>query len=171
VAAAAETARLVAAHRPSRVVFVGTCGAYGRRLPPGSLVSAREVVAVSGEELAGAAYRPAIERTRWPATLALPFPAATVAVPPAITRSARLAARLGRLAEVEHLELSGVLEACRAAGVPCGAALAVANRVGPTAHLEWKANHARASAALVSALGAAGLLGPGGAGTGARRPR
>jgi purine-nucleoside phosphorylase len=36
--------------------------------------------------------------------------------------------------------------------VPVGAALAVANRVGPAAHEEWRANHARASRALLDAL-------------------
>jgi purine-nucleoside phosphorylase len=45
-----------------------------------------------------------------------------------------------------------------AAGVPAAAALAVANRVGPRAHEEWSANHARASAALVAALRAHGVL-------------
>jgi purine-nucleoside phosphorylase len=33
--------------------------------------------------------------------------------------------------------------------------LAVANRVGPDAHAEWRANHARVSRALVAALGPA----------------
>jgi len=37
--------------------------------------------------------------------------------------------------------------------VPVAAALAVANRVGPDAHAEWKANHARVSRALIEALG------------------
>jgi purine-nucleoside phosphorylase len=159
VVAAAATARLLAARRPARVIFVGTCGAYRATLPPGAIVSAREAIAVSAEELEGKAYRPAIERTRWRTTLPLPFPPAIVAVPPAITRSSRAARSLGRMADVEHLELTGVLEACRAAGVPCGAALAVSNRVGPRAHAEWKAHHARVSADLVAALAAAGGLG------------
>lgn len=160
IAAAAATARLLALHRPRRVLFVGTCGAYRPALATGAIVSAAEALATSADELAGRAYRPAIERTRFEATLALPFPAVRVAVPPAITRSAAAAARLARVAEVEHLELAGVLAACADAGVPCGAALAVANRVGPSAHAEWKASHARVSRALVGALVAAGLLGP-----------
>ena len=47
---------------------------------------------------------------------------------------------------------SGVFAACHAAGVPVAAALAVANRVGPDAHAEWRENHARVSRALVEAL-------------------
>jgi hypothetical protein len=42
--------------------------------------------------------------------------------------------------------------------VPVAAAFAVANRVGPDANAEWRANHARVSAALVAAL--APVLGP-----------
>jgi len=160
LAAALETARLVAAHRPDRALFLGTCGAYDDRLRVGDLLSAAEAVATSVEERLGRAYRPAPERTRWPASWALPLPAQAVAVPPAITRSEEGARLLGLLAAAEHLELAGVFAACHAAGVPVAAALAVANRVGPEAHAEWKANHARVSSELVAALRAAGVLAP-----------
>jgi len=158
IAAAATAARLIAEARPSRVLFVGTCGAYGERLPVGSLVAAAEVLAVSLDVLTGRAYRPEVEVTRWEASWALPFPGVTVAVPPAITVDAEGAALLGTVAEVEHLEVSGVFAACQAAGVPAAAALAVANRVGPGAHAEWMASHARVSRELVAAL--AGVLVP-----------
>jgi nucleoside phosphorylase len=154
VAAAAATARLLAAHRPRRVLLVGTCGAYDRRLAPGDLLVVSAVVATSQEELAGRAYRPAIEVTRWEATwsLAAGLPTHAVAVPPAITTSAAGARRLAAVAAAEHLEASGVFAACHAAGVPVAAALAVANRVGKDANAEWRANHARVSRALVEAL-------------------
>jgi hypothetical protein len=42
--------------------------------------------------------------------------------------------------------------------VPAGAALAVANRVGPDAHAEWKARHAGVSADLVRVLRERGVL-------------
>jgi nucleoside phosphorylase len=158
LAAAVETARLVAAHRPRRVLFVGTCGAYDGRLAVGDACAAGEVLATSLDEAEGRAYRPGIERTRWTAGWALPLPAVVVAVPPAITRTAEGAARLATVAAAEHLEVSGVFEACRAAGVPCAAALAVANRVGPDAHAEWRANHARVSRELVERLRAAGVF-------------
>lgn len=154
VAAAAATARLLAAHRPARVLLVGTCGAYDRRLAVGELLLVSEVVATSQEELAGRAYRPGPEVVRWEATWRpdLPLAAHAVAVPPAITTSPAGARRLAALAAAEHLEASGVFAACHAAGVPVAAALAVANRVGPHANVEWRANHARASRALVEAL-------------------
>jgi purine-nucleoside phosphorylase len=154
VAAAAATARLLAEARPEGVLFVGTCGAYDDRLGPGDLVAAGAAVAVSLDVLQGRAYRPGAEVTRWEATwaLPLPFPVLEVAVTPAITVDPEGAALLGAVAAVEHLELSGVFAACHAAGVPVAAALAVANRVGPGAHDEWMASHARVSRALVEAL-------------------
>ena len=156
VAAAAATARLLAEARPDRVLFVGTCGAYDARLAVGDLLAVRAAIATSQDELEGRAYRPSVERIRFEATWTVPGLAAhDVAVPPAITRTAEGAARLAAVAAAEHLELTGVLAACLGAGVPVAAALAVANRVGPAAHEEWRANHARASRALLDALGPA----------------
>lgn len=153
--AAATTARLCAELRPARVIFVGTCGAYDDRLPVGHLLSASAALAVSLDVLDGRAYRPEIEVTRWEATLPLPFPPALVAVPPAITVDPAGAALLAAVAPAEHLELTGVFAAAHGAGVPVGAVLGVANRVGPLAHAEWRANHAAVSRALVAALGPA----------------
>jgi purine-nucleoside phosphorylase len=153
VVAASATARLLAEARPSRVLFVGTCGAYDSRLAALDLLAARAAIATSLDELEGRAYRPSLERVRFEATWVVPGLAAhDVAVPPAITRSADGAARLAAVAAAEHLELTGVFAACLDAGVPVAAALAVANRVGPAAHGEWRANHARASRLLVEAL-------------------
>lgn len=158
VPAAVETARLLALHRPERVLFVGTCGAYDARLATGDLLSASEAVAASLDEREGRAYRPAVERTRWPATWALPLDAWAVAVPPAITCTAAGALVLSAVAAAEHLELTGVFAACHAAGVPVAAALGVANRVGPDAHAEWRASHGRVSRALVEALRSRGVI-------------
>ena len=152
LAAAVATARLIAESRPSRVLFTGTCGAYDGRLAVGELLSASAAVAVSLDVLSGRAYRPEVEVTRWEATLSLPFPRRVVAVPPGITVHAEGAALLAAVAPAEHLELSGVFAAAHAAGVPVGAVLGVANRVGPAAHAEWKANHAAVSRELVAAL-------------------
>jgi len=156
ISAAVATASQLAASLPSRVLFVGTCGAYDERLAVGDLVSVSEAVAVSLDVLSGRAYRPEIEITRWAAGWPLPFPAVAAAVPPAITVDPEGAALLATLAAVEHLEVTGVFAACAAAGVPVAAALAVANRVGPQAHAEWKASHARVCRALIAAL--AGVL-------------
>jgi purine-nucleoside phosphorylase len=152
LAAAATTARLIAEARPSRILFTGTCGAYDGRLAVGDFLCASAAVAVSLDVLSGRAYRPEIEATRWEATFTLPFPRKVVAVPPGITVHAEGAALLASVAPAEHLELTGVFAAAHQAGVPVGAVLGVANRVGPTAHAEWKANHAGVSRALVAAL-------------------
>jgi purine-nucleoside phosphorylase len=158
LAASVATARLLAAGPCRRVLFVGTCGAYDGRLPLGALLAVREAIDVSLEECRGQAFRPPAARTRWPATLPLPWPAHDVAVPPAITATREGASLLGAMASAEHLELTGVFAACHDAGVPCGALLAVANRVGPDAHGEWLARHARASQDLVRALKESGVL-------------
>jgi purine-nucleoside phosphorylase len=109
---------------------------------------------VSLDELEGRAYRPALERTRFEASWSPPLalPAHAVAVPPAITTSEEGARRLAAIAAAEHLEATGVFAACQAAGVPVAAVLGVANRVGPGANAEWRANHARVSRALVEAI-------------------
>jgi len=154
VTAAAVTARLVAEHRPERVLFVGTCGAYDERLAVGDFIAVRAAVAASQDEVEGRAYRPEIELVRFEATWVAPLELAShdVVVPPAITCTAEGARRLAALGAAEHLELTGVFAACRDAGVPVAAALAVANRVGPDAKAEWRANHARVSRALAAAL-------------------
>lgn len=156
VTAAAATALLLGTLKPARVLFVGTCGAFDERLAVGDLIEATEALSISLDELEGRGYRPDIERVRWPATLALPkalgLPAHTVAVPLVVTQTVDGAKRLAMHAAVEHLELIGVFAACHAAGVPCGAVLAVSNRVGPNAHREWQANHARVSQGLIDSL-------------------
>lgn len=157
--AAVGAARLIASHAPSKVLFVGTCGAYGPDLEIGECISASEVLATSIEEVRGGAYRPAIERTRWVADLPLPFPARVVANPPAITSTEEGAQALAAHAGAEHLELAGVFEAARAAGVPVGAVLGVANRVGPQAHEEWKAHHEEVSRRLIARIQEKGVLG------------
>lgn len=152
LAAAVTTSRLIAELKPQKVLFIGTCGAYDERLAIGNILAVSEAFAVSLDELEDRAFRPGIERTRWEATWALPFPAHIVAVPPAITKTREGSETLARVAAAEHLEVTGVFAACHQAGIPVAAALAVANRVGPTAHAEWQAHHAAASAGLVEAL-------------------
>ena len=159
VTAAAATARLLAERRPEAVLFLGTCGRYDGRLAQFECLWASEAIATSLEEVRGGAYRPGIERTRWPATLPGPLPAHPVAVPPAITNTREGAAALASIAPAEHLELTGVFAACHAAGVPFGGALVVVNDVGPEAPAQWKANHVEGSRRLVEALRDSGFLG------------
>jgi purine-nucleoside phosphorylase len=160
IAAAAAAARLLAEIRPERVLFVGTCGAYGGSgLGVGDCVAVSEALVVSVPELRKRAYRPKIEATRWRATWGLPLPGRRVAAPPAITLDPEDAALLGETADAENLEVAGVFAACALAGAPAAAALAVANLVGPNAHEEWAANHERASRGLAEALAELGVFG------------
>jgi purine-nucleoside phosphorylase len=160
LAAAVAAARLIRELQPERVMFLGTCGTYDPAVVPvGALVAVAEAVATSMDELAGRGFRPQVERTRWSAGFRPPLPAHPVAVTPSITTATEGARLLAGIAPLEHLELSGVMEACREADVPCGAALAVVNEVGPLAHAQWLANHADGSARLVAALRAAGFFG------------
>lgn len=160
VAAAVATARLVRELRPERVLFLGTCGTYDPALVPvGSLVAVAEAIATSMDEVALRGFRPQLERNRWRTSFLPPLPEQAVAVTPVITLAPEGARLLAAIAPLEHLELSGVLEACREADVPCGAALAVVNAVGPGAHEEWRARHADGSARLVEALRAAEAFG------------
>ncbi len=152
ITAAASTARLIEERHPEAVLFLGTCGHYDDRLRIGDLIAGAEALATSLSEARGEATRPGIETTRWRATLELPLKPATVAVPPAVTVTREGAALLARLAEAEHLELTGVYAACHAAGIPVGAGLAVVNEVGPEASAQWRANHAEGSRRLIEAL-------------------
>lgn len=156
--AAASTAFLLERKKPERVLFVGSCGAYDKRLPIGTIFSPDFVLATSIEEERGESYRPSIEAVRWLCTWVLPFPHHPVVTPPAITRSEDGVRLLGRMAPAEHLELNGVFAACNAAGVPVAAALIVVNEVGPDAHAQWMKNHQVLAQRLIDALRASGAL-------------
>ncbi len=152
LAAAAETARLIVAHRPERVLFVGTCGTYDEAPAVGSVVSAARVVDVTLAEVRNEAYRPGIQVSAWSAGLQLPFPPVGVVATPAITCTEAGAMDLLACGQVEHLELGGIAAACALAKVPFGAVLGVANRVGPNAQSEWQIHHRLVSESLRAAL-------------------
>ena len=159
VTAAARTASLLQELRPPRVIFLGTCGAYGDLPGLGSCISASEVLGASAPEILGRAYRPSIETSKWSPAWEIPLPGCRVVAPPAITASHEDSVLLARAGDVEHLELGGVFAACFLADVPVAAALSVANRTGPGAHAEWKANNASASRRLVETLIGLGVFG------------
>ena len=161
VDAAVGAAQAIALARPKRVVFVGTAGVYwrGRATPPiGSAVIADRVCLVSTAVVRRDGYLPppmVTEAATSPvlsaalgATTAQPVPTGLVACPLAITRTATLGRLIAQAtgATLENLEAFAVIRAASKAGIEATAAvLGVANRVGPRAHLEWKANHLAAS--------------------------
>jgi nucleoside phosphorylase len=170
VDAAIGAARAIARWRPTRVIFVGTAGAYpGPRTTPGigTVAVAGEMRAVSTASLRGEAYVAGPQSTRARAStglvaqLAARMPApprrpSSVACPVAITQSAALARRIARDtgAALENLEAFAVARAAGAAGVEFAAVLGVSNRVGPSGHAEWRAHHAAASLAACAVVAA-----------------
>jgi len=167
VDAAVGATRAIARARPERVVFVGTCGIYGRKADAavaiGTAAVAGEIVCVSTAALKGEAYLPdatvvrAQTSRRLRATLAAGTPGDPrgVACSLAITRSAALGRRIAAAtgATLENLEAFAVARAAAAAGVEFAAVLGIANRVGPEGHDEWRRHHraaSRAACALVA---------------------
>jgi nucleoside phosphorylase len=167
IEAAIGATRAIAAHRPGRLIFVGTAGVYARRraIPIGGVAVAGEIQGVSTAALRGEGYLPGpvALRAETSAALAALLTAAlgeagraplSVACPLAITRTAAL----GRLiadatgAELENLEVFAVARAALAAGVEFGAVLGVANRVGPGGHREWLKHHRAVSRAACDLL-------------------
>jgi nucleoside phosphorylase len=72
-----------------------------------------------------------------------------VACPMAITRSEAMGLRIAAAtgASLENLETFSVARAAKAAGVPFGAVLGIANRVAPIGHEQWLRHHREASRA------------------------
>jgi nucleoside phosphorylase len=162
VDAAVGAARAIAAHRPDRVIFVGTAGAYARgrgTIAIGDAAVTAELVSVSTAALRGDGYLPAPQVVRATPTAALraalrargdgEVAEAVVACPAAITRTAALGRRIVTAtgAALENLEAFAVARAAAAAGVAHAAVLGVSNRVGPDGHHEWRTHHVAASRA------------------------
>jgi len=140
IVAAATAAALLARHRPTRVLLLGTCSAYARGPEVGSVVVSRRVGLSYGVAAMGLGYVP-----RAPGAVdadpdmveSLAAPVVDVLTVGAVTTDATLGRRLADGWEVEHLEAFGVAFACKEAGVPFVACLGVASRVGPDAHVQW----------------------------------
>jgi nucleoside phosphorylase len=147
--------------RPDRVIFVGTAGIYGSqreaRQAIGTAAVAGEVLCMSTAALKGEAYLPGPMVVQVTTSRSLRTALGggraegprDVACPLAITRSAALGRRIADAtgATLENLEAFAVARVASAAGVPFGAVLGVANRVGPTGHEEWQRHHRAASRA------------------------
>lgn len=165
VEAGIGAARAIADTRPDAVIFVGTAGLYpGKRdsLAVGGAVVARQVSLISFAALRDQAYfPPALPdtlETDLPLRRALArfgkIPVADVACPLAIT-TARVAARgvaTSTRCAVENLEAFAIARAARTAQLPFAAVLGLSNKVGPTAHAEWKGFADAASAAACDAV-------------------
>lgn len=152
VAAAASMGRILATVRPARVVLIGTAGSFGT-LRVGAVVQGRRLGLGAVGVTLGLGYQPGAPPVL--AGIDLGLAGADVLTNLAVTTDPDLAARFGADWQIEHMETYGAAWACHAAGVPFGVVLGVTNRVGPTAHAEWKANRDAVEAATRAAAGAA----------------
>jgi len=165
VAAAAGTARAIAAWSPRQVIFVGTAGSYAAAPAVGSVGIAQRILLTSTAALRGAGYLPGPMRTRLassgPLTRQLlaqaPSPEVCrvdVANPLAISRTRTLARMVARAtgASVENLEVFAVASAAHLHRIPFAAVLGISNRVGPAAHEEWLKHQSEATRAACAVV-------------------
>lgn len=155
VRAAAELARLLATKRPEGVVLVGSAGCYGAGHQLGQAYVAERLGTGDAGAAAGQGYVPLAP----PVLEADPTlrnrvdcDGARVLTLAAITTAPEVVDLLAQDWDLEHMEAYAAAWACRCAGVPFLAVLGVANRVGPDAHDEWRANRAVAEAAAREAV-------------------
>lgn len=157
VAASAGSERAILELAPERIVFIGTAGALpGSGLAIGALVTvARARLAVRAEEYLPAPMAASVAADEsLTAAVAEQLAARQVMAlcPLGITQSDVAAAHLAPAGEIEHLEVFAVLAAAARAGVPATAILAIANRVGSQAAVEWRTYREAAEAAAKRAL-------------------
>jgi futalosine hydrolase len=157
-AAGVGTARALSGRSPKGVVLVGTCGAFpGRGLSIGDLVVAAGVRLGSAAVARGEGAMPPPMDAALPcdpSLLRVPGKSVQIATTLAVTTTDELAAAMAHstACDVEHLEAYAVALACRAAGVPFLAVLAVANEVGARGRAQWAEHHRRVSDALAEAV-------------------
>ena len=165
--AAVATARLLAERAAggapvTRVLQVGSCGAFDAALPAPTVIVATEVGLGAPVDLLGKGYTPLPPPALGVDPAAVAAAAALGAVPTrlltnqSITTDPALVAAFAAHWGAEHMEAAAVAWACREAGVAWVGVFGVANRVGPEAHAEWLRNRVAAERAAVAV--AAGLL-------------
>ncbi|MEY2986836.1 MAG: hypothetical protein RJB13_357 [Pseudomonadota bacterium] len=160
VCGAAQVARVLALTQasdghPEAVFFAATAGAYSSALGLGTAHVCSEAVWTDGDLQSKSTYLPSAHQgiVRSQAALSTSGEQGVVCVStPGITTDESLAQSLAHWGELENLELYGVAEAARMAGVAWGAVLGVSNRVGPNSHSEWKEHHLEASLAAQKKL-------------------
>ena len=179
VVAAARTARLIAEHRPARVLLVGIAGRLTDRLAIGGAYAFERVACHGVGAGSGAAFLPAaaIGWKQWPGDAADPaqeigdslpctsgpLPPAAVAARAGLLLSACAAAagdddvrsrlRLHPGAAAEDMEGFAVAAACRLGGVPLDIVRGISNTAGDRDPSGWKIDAAcRAAGELAAAL-------------------
>jgi futalosine hydrolase len=147
--AALGTSHLLHEQRPSRVICVGTAGAYpSSGLAIGDVIFATKVVLASSAVALGkgALVAGSAEPIELSGSMAEAKPA-VVANTLAVTTDDALAGALERStgAQVEHLEAYAVARACAQANVPLTIVVGIANIVGSQGREQWRKHHERIS--------------------------
>lgn len=153
VRAAANVGRIIAhsnkcGNQHEAILFVATAGCYSDDISIGSAHFCSEVLWSDGDLLERKSYLPGSTDGTFSVrseSLVCSSQSLVTVSTPGITTDDLLAQRLGKLGQLENLELYGIAEAARALGLSWAAALGVSNRVGTDSHKEWKENHVQAS--------------------------
>ena len=146
IEAAIGTTRCLFEHRPSLVVFLGTCGSLASDLAIG------EVVVGASVTLTGTNLPAPMPRELVLGPFAMRAKPVRIATTLGITTDDARAAERAVEAHVEHLEAFAFARACSIAAVPCAIVLGVANPVGSRGRERWLENHVAASARAAEAL-------------------
>lgn len=156
IEAAISTTQCVVRHRPDYALLIGTCGVFpgAGELRPGAVVAGARVGLADASVQRGAAALPEpmpsdalFDGALHDALVAAGARSVQIANTLGITTEDELAVQLAAGGfDVEHLEALSFARACARAGVPCGAALGIANVVGSKGRAEWLAGHVEASA-------------------------
>ena len=131
--AAAETARVIAAEKPDRIVLAGLAGAYGDEPAVGSVCTVEEE-----------------RETGLPAKYAATFRPKTVPskLPRVISNTVSATGAEAQGAQIENMEGAAVLAVCEALGVDCCEVRAVSNRTGQPFE-EWRTEEAATNLAEI----------------------
>lgn len=150
--AAARTTAALLKTKPSQLIFVGSCGAYSKKIPLLSIVCATEskiadYVFASKKSYNPKNYLPAfkadnelIKRLKSDKNEQVFF--STIHSSISITNNQSIAQKfLEKDHYFENLELYGVAQACSNLNIPWNSISVVTNYIGKNAHLEWLRNY------------------------------
>ena len=150
--AAIGLTRCIMTRRPTHVLALGTAGAGPRSgLAIGTVVVGQSARLIDATAVEGRSALPFSAEVPFdPGMVDAVFSAGArpcvIANTLGITTDDALAAKIGILAPVEHLEAYAVARTCQTLGVPCTIALGIANIVGSKGREQWRTNHVDASA-------------------------
>lgn len=157
--AAAKTTEALLKIKPKQVIFVGSSGAYSKKIPLLTIVCALESKIADYVFASKKSYNPKnylhsfkadnklIKQLKSTKDNQIFFSAIYSSI--SITKDQSIAQRfLEKDHYFENLELYGVAQACSNLEIPWNAISVVTNYIGKNAHLEWLKNYQAAAAVL-----------------------